>query len=86
MGLRRLSEKELEKYRQKLLKLKEEVTEDMKHVSEDALMKSQKDMSGDISGYGVHMADVASGSFERDFSLGRVSEDREVLIEIDEAL
>jgi RNA polymerase-binding transcription factor DksA len=86
MSGKKLTDKELQKYRETLIGLKEQVATDIKHLSQDTLMKSQKDVSGDISGYGVHMADVASDNYERDFSLERVSDEREVLIEIDEAI
>ena len=49
-------------------------------------MKSQKDISGDMSGYGIHMADVASDHYEIEFNLGLVSNERRILMEIDEAL
>lgn len=81
-----MSEKDLQKYKEKLLNLKEQVSDEIKHLSEDTLMKSQKELSGDMSGYGLHMADVASDNFERDFSLERVSDGRNVIIEINEAL
>jgi len=86
MSEKKFAEKELQRYREKLISLKEEVFNGIKRLSEDTLMKSQKDVSGDISGYGLHMADVASDNYERDFSLERVSDERDVLIEIDEAI
>jgi len=81
-----LSAKELKEYKEKLINLKEEVMGKIREISEDTLMKSQKDISGDMSGYGLHIADVASDNYERDFSLGLVSDERKVLLEIEEAL
>ncbi|MFA6282354.1 MAG: TraR/DksA C4-type zinc finger protein [Candidatus Omnitrophota bacterium] len=81
-----LSAKELKEYKEKLINLKEEVMNQIREISEDTLMKSQKDISGDMSGYGSHIADVASDNYERDFSLGLVSDERKVLLEIEEAL
>ena len=49
-------------------------------------MKSQKELSGDISGYGLHIADVATDNYERDFNLGLVSGERKILMEVNEAL
>jgi len=82
----RLSAKELKEYKEKLINLKEEVMGKIREISEETLMKSQKDISGDMSGYGLHIADVASDNYERDFSLGLVSDERKVLLEIEEAL
>ncbi len=83
---KRFSKKELEEYREKLLNLKDDTLRQIREISEDTLMKSQKDMSGDISGYGLHMADVASDNYERDFNLDMVSSERKIVLEIDEAI
>lgn len=83
---RRFTKKELGLYRERLLNLKDDTLKQMREISEDTLMKTQKDMSGDISGYGLHMADVASDNYERDFNLGLVSNERRIVMEIDEAL
>jgi RNA polymerase-binding transcription factor DksA len=58
----------------------------MQHISEAALRKSQKDASGDISGYSYHMADVATDTYDREFSLGLASSEQEALYEIEDAL
>ena len=81
-----LSAKELKEYKELLINLKEDVLNQIREVSEDTLMKSQKDISGDISGYGIHMADVASDNYEREFNLGLVSNERIIALEIEEAL
>ncbi|MDD3296549.1 MAG: TraR/DksA C4-type zinc finger protein [Candidatus Omnitrophica bacterium] len=83
---RRFVKKELEAYKEKLLDLKDDIMRQMKDISEDTLMKTQKDVSGDFSGYGLHMADVATDNYERDFNLGLVSNERKTIMEIDEAL
>jgi len=83
---RRFTKKELELYRERLLNLKDDTLRQMREISQDTLMKTQKDMSGDMSGYGLHMADVASDNYERDFNLSLVSNERRIVLEIDEAL
>jgi len=80
------SKKELKNFRELLLNLKEDVLERIREMSEDTLMKSRKELSGDISGYSIHLADMASDNYERDFSLGLVSNERKLLLEIDDAL
>lgn len=77
---------ELEYFKEKLLNLREDIMRQIRDISEDTLMKSQKDISGDMSGYGIHIADVATDNYEREFNLGLVSEERKILFEIDEAL
>jgi len=83
---RRFSKRELNIYKEKLLNLKEDILNQIKDISKDTLMKSQKDISGDISGYTLHLADIASDHYERDFSLNLVSNERKILLEIEEAL
>jgi len=60
--------------------------DDIDHISEDTLKKSQKDASGDISGYTFHMADVATDTYDREFSLGIASNERQLIYELDDAL
>ena len=68
------------------MKRKDEILDELKHLSEDTLRKSQKDAAGDISGYTYHMADVATDTYDREFSLGIASNEREALYELDDAL
>ena len=82
----KMLKKETQKYRQLLLKIKERISDDIKHISEDTLKKSQKEASGDISGYTLHMADMATDSYDREFSLGLASNDRDLLSQINDAL
>lgn len=82
----KMLKKEAKRYRESLLKLKERITEDVKHISEDTLKKSQKDAAGDISGYTLHPADLATDAYDREFSLELASCDRDVLIQINDAL
>ncbi len=49
-------------------------------------MKSQKEMSGDLSAHTLHMADMAGDHYEREFNLGIMSSEREQIQEIDDAL
>jgi len=78
--------KEMEFYKDKLVALKDEIMSQIKEISEDTLMQSQKDATGEASGYTMHMADVASDNYEREFNFRVVSGDRELLLEIEAAL
>jgi len=77
---------ELQKYKKALLKLREDVAEEVNNISNDTLKKSQRDASGDLSGYSFHLADMATDNYDREFSLGLASSGREALLLIDEAL
>lgn len=69
-----------------LMKKREEIMKKVKHIKQEALGKSQRDASGDLSGYTFHMADVASDNFEREMSLGLAANEQELLYQIDDAL
>lgn len=77
---------ELEKFKDNLIKLREEIAGEISNISADALKKSQRDASGDLSGYTLHLADMATDHYDREFSLGLASNGREALLLIDEAL
>jgi len=83
---RRMGKRELREYKKLLLEEKERIAGEIQHIAHDTLNKSQKEASGDISGYTYHMADVATDSYDREFSLGIASSEREILYDINEAL
>jgi DnaK suppressor protein len=78
--------KELKKYKELLIIERNKVGGDLSHIAQNTLNKSQREASGDLSGYSYHMADMASDDYERDFSLGRASDEQQVLFKIDEAM
>lgn len=78
--------KELEKFKKLLLKKREELISNVNHITGDTRRQSQKEAAGDLSGYTLHMADMASDNYEREFSLNLASGERETLLDIDEAL
>ena len=69
-----------------LLEMREDILAKIKHIEKENLGRSQREASGDLSGYGIHMADVASDNFERELSLGLAANERELFYQIDEAL
>jgi DnaK suppressor protein len=81
-----MNKQDLAKYKKLLLMKKEEVSRAMKHIEQDNLNSSQRDSSGDLSGYTLHMADIATDSYDREFSLGLASNAQGILYEIEEAL
>lgn len=85
-GKKKFNKKELAEFKKIILKRKDEILDEIKHISEDTLKKSQKEASGDISGYTYHMADVATDNYDREFSLGLASNGRRIFYELDDAL
>ena len=83
---KKMAKKELKSYKALLLKGREAAGGGLSHIAETTLNKSQRDASGDLSGYSYHMADMASDDYERDFSLGRATDEQKLIYSIDEAL
>ncbi len=69
-----------------LLDLRSHVLAQLGEHTEETLLKSAKDDSGDLSGYGQHMADAGTDTFDRDFALSLVSSEQEALSEIEAAI
>lgn len=74
------------RYYKQLLELRTHVLTKLGEHTEETLMKSAKDDSGDLSGYGQHMADAGTDTFDRDFALSLVSSEQEALSEIEAAI
>jgi len=77
---------DLKKIREDLIKQKAKILEELLQIREEALKKSQKDSSGDLSGYTLHMADMATDLYDREFSLELAEGERERLYALDEAI
>ena len=86
MKKKKFDKKTLGEFKKSLLERKEEISAEINHISDDTLKQSQKEASGDISGYTLHMADVATDNYDREFSLGLASNERDILYRIDAAL
>lgn len=83
---KRWSKRELKKFKELLIKQRTKIVNEVEHIANETLKKSQKDASGDLSGYTLHMADMATDHYDREFSLGIASSEQDVIYEIDEAL
>ncbi|MBN1869986.1 MAG: TraR/DksA C4-type zinc finger protein [Candidatus Omnitrophica bacterium] len=79
-----LDKKKIDYYKKRLMKLKENFMRDITNMSKDP--GAQNGDSGDVSGHVLHMADVATDMYDREFNLGLASSEREVLNRIEQAL
>lgn len=84
MPNKKMDKKELDAYRKVLLDLKEEIVSGIKNIAHDAA-DTHKDSSSN-SGHALHMADVATDMYDREFSLGIASNGRELLQKVEQAL
>lgn len=80
-----MDKKKMLQYQKELLTLKEKIVADIKQINKNASPSERSD-SGDVSGHVMHLADVATDMYDREFSLGLASNDRELLNKIDKAL
>lgn len=75
----------LEVYKKLLIKTKNQIVGDIRNLS-DENAGSANDRSGDVSGHALHMADVATDMYDREFAMGLAANDRELLLRITEAM
>ena len=81
-----MNKKVREKFKSILLDEKAKVLNEIKNLAAENLNSTQRDLSGDLSGYSLHMADVGTDNFQRELALGLVSNEQQILYHIDEAL
>lgn len=81
----KLDKKKLELYKKLLLKLKEDFLYNINNISQGPNGGVSSE-SRDVSGHVQHMADVATDMYDREFSFGLASNEREVLQRVDLAL
>ena len=82
----KLTKKELKVYKNLLMKERMNILKGLSHLTNETLKKSQREASGDLSGYSYHMADMASDVHQQDLLLKLASSEREFLLSIDDAL
>jgi RNA polymerase-binding transcription factor DksA len=83
---KKFSAKELTAFRKLLLNLRDQVVDEIRFLAGENLSNSRREASGDLSNYGMHMADQGTDNFDREFALSLVSSEQDVIYEIDEAL
>ena len=81
-----LSKPELKEFRRMLLEKRRSLVGDMAGMENEALRISRQDGSGDLSLMPDHPANIASDTFEQEFTLGLLESERTLLGEIDDAL
>ena len=74
-----------EVYRKLLIKIKDQISGDIRNLANDN-DGSANDRSGDVSGHALHMADVATDMYDREFAMGLAANDRELLAKINDAM
>jgi DnaK suppressor protein len=81
-----LTKKDAKVFHELLLKKKEALMKGIQHIANDALKTSQRDATGDLSAYSLHMADVATDNYDREFSLSLADNEQKLLNRINAAI
>lgn len=74
------------KFKKQLEQLRADLSNGLQHLSENNLNRSQRESSGDLSGYSYHMADVGTDNFGREMELNIASNENERIRLIEEAI
>lgn len=82
----KLTDKQLEEFKNLLLAKRRELTGDVRNLTQDALGRNRQDASGDLSSMPIHMADLGSDNWEQEFTLGLIANEQQLVREIDQAL
>ena len=74
------------KLQKALLKKRARLMGNVEKLEEESFMNSQKDFSGDISGYKTHIADIGSDASGMELMLGLASNQQKLLQQVNDAL
>lgn len=81
-----MNKEDLKHFRDLLLRERERVLEELEWIESNYIGKSQKDASGEVSGYSMHPADMGTDSMEMEKAYLIGAAGGEALEDIDEAL
>lgn len=84
MAAKKMSKKDLAKYKKILEELRNKMLHDVHNMEHNP--NSEDAESRDLSGHVQHMADVATDMYDKEFNLGLASKEREVIQKIEAAL
>ena len=82
----KLSEAELEKFKDLLLEKRQQLAGDVDSLANEALGNNRTAAAGDLSMMPIHMADIGTDNYEQEFTIGLMEGERETIKEIDAAL
>src|SRR5205085_1502499 len=83
---KRITQAEVESYRKRLVSLRDRLSGDVSHLTEEALRKTGGEASGGLSNMPLHPADLGTDNFEQEFTLSLLQNQEQVLQEIADAL
>jgi DnaK suppressor protein len=81
-----MKSEDLKLYRERLLALRARLRGDVDRMADAVLEKPPAEATGDLSMMPIHMADIGSQNFEREFTLSLMETKDQTLDQIEEAL
>lgn len=81
-----MDKKNLKLFKELLLKKKNALLKGIEHIAKDALGTSQREAAGDLSAYSLHMADMATDNYDREFSLSLADNEQKIMNRIEAAI
>lgn len=81
-----MNKKDLKHFEKKLIEERERLALSLGKLENTVLKRSQRDSSGDLSAYSIHMADLGTDAMEREKDLQAASAEGRLLSEMDEAI
>lgn len=81
-----MDKKDSKVFKDLLLKKKSDLVKGIQHIAEDTLKTSNRDAAGDLSAYSLHMADMATDNYDREFALNLADNEQKILHRIESAL
>lgn len=75
----------LDKFKEKLLALRRRIVEEVDNIRKNSLDR-RDGASGDISAMPIHMADIGSDNYDKEFAVGLIAGEQRELRDIDKAL
>lgn len=81
-----MDKKDLKSFKDLLVKKKADLAKGIENIANTTLKTSQRDAAGDLSAYTLHMADVATDNYDREFSLSLADNEQKLLNRIEAAL
>lgn len=81
-----MEKKDTALFKDLLLKKKVALAKGIEHIANDTLKTSQRDATGDLSAYSLHMADMATDNYDREFALNLADGEQKIMHRIEQAL
>jgi DnaK suppressor protein len=77
---------DMQAYKERLLVLRARLRGDVSHMADGALNSSASEANGDVSRMPIHMADLGTDNFEREFTLSLMESEEDTLGRIEASL